>query len=234
MKPLARYDKVFALCVDYRYDRESHRISDLLESQGVDEFQFYIDGEGHQLPRRMYTRISPATAPRTWQDGLPAYRHFTAVRDIIRQGKEKGWKTILLVEDDLVLLDNFEEVAGKALEQLPDDWDMFYFGANHSGHRTKQIAPNLLRCFGSACTHCVAFKDSIYDAILELPEDRTIDWNIGYRLHELFRCYAAWPNTAIQKPGYSTLWLRSVDYTPLWDNKGGKYETRIPVILPGP
>lgn len=222
----SRFDYTYCLSVDYRYEKEKERIQKLLIPYGIyidtndpehwPNGHFFIDGKGEQLPMSWYNQISPSPPP-TWQDGEGSYAHFRAFKKMI--GGFDG-ETLLVVEDDLVLTPDFEEVATKALEQLPDDWDMFYFGANHSGHRTREISPNILRCFGSACTHMVAFRRPIYDAILELPEDRTIDWNIANRLHHKFCCYAAWPNSAIQRPGYSLLWKRQVDYSDLWKNKG--------------
>lgn len=222
MKPLAQYDWAFALCVDYRLERERDRIQKIMDDQGIapDRMAFFIDGHGQQLPRQLYSQISPVNIPSTWKDMPASYSHFTAIRSMVKEAIKNHWRHFLLIEDDLVLADDFEEVAGAAMSQLPATWDMMYYGANHSGHRTRQVGPNLLRCFGSACTHCVAFRHTIYDAILSLPEDRTIDWNIGHRLHDKYECYAAWPNTATQKPGYSLLWKQQVDYSHLWENSG--------------
>lgn len=227
-----KFDWTYCLSVDYRYEKERDRIINLLHPYGINFFDsrlfvesgfgnasFFIDGKGDQLPRDHYNQISPPPPP-TWQDGPGAYAHFCAFKKMIGDTADAGTNTLLIVEDDLILTPEFEETATAALAQLPDDWDMFYFGANHTGHWTRDVDKNLLRCFGSACTHMVAFRHTIYDDVLALPPDRTIDWNIGHRLHQKYNCYACWPSVALQKPGYSLLWKQRVDYSDLWENKG--------------
>lgn len=216
---LSRYEVAFGLFVDYRYRKDYNRVWELLKSKGIVTFKTFIDGKGNELPPSLYTQISPTPVP-TWKDGPASYSHFVALKKIIECAKAGGATEFLFVEDDLVFTEEFDEVVRKAHADLPNDWDMLYYGANHSGHKTRVITPNILRVFGSACTHCVAIRNTIFDDILALPPDKTIDWNIANRLHGKYNCYAVWPNVAIQRPGYSYLWKQRVDYSDLWKDRG--------------
>lgn len=214
---LKSFQTVRILCVDYRYESEKDRVLSLLESRGVTDVEFFLNGRGELFPRKDYKQIT-STAPASWCDGIASYNHFRAFQTMIRQAKEAGDKSLLVLEDDVIFTDTFDEVVNSV--NVPEDWDMLYYGANHTDYTTHDIGTNLLRCFGSTTTHCVAFKHTIFDAILSLPVDRTIDWNIGQRLHTHYNCYAIFPAVAIQKPGYSYLWHQQVDYSHLWKNKG--------------
>jgi hypothetical protein len=41
-------------------------------------------------------------------------------------------------------------------------------------------------------------------------------------LHPWLYTLAIWPNVALQKPGFSTIWNQYVDYTTVFDVKGGR------------
>lgn len=231
-----KHDWTFALSVDYRYMQEKDRIISLLAPHGLKEntnFSFFIDGTGHQLAKSMYNQITPLM-PHSYLDGPGSYAHFCAFKAMTRKAKNYNFDSFLIVEDDLVLTDDFEEVSTLAWQQLPPDWDMLYYGANHTKATTEEAGSNLLRVDGSLTTHMVAFRSTIYDAVLSLPDDKTIDWNMAQRIHHKFKCFAVWPSVALQKPGYSQIWKRHVNYSHLWSNKGTpkSHENRVsPVPL---
>lgn len=217
-----QHEWTYILSVDYRYNKERDRLLDLLLPRGIKLYSncsFFIEGKGQYLPREAYNQISPPV-PLGYRDGPNSYAHFCAFRNIIKQAGDMGVENILIIEDDLILTKDFDEIALQAWEQLPDDWDMLYYGANHSTARTQDIGSHLMRVCGSLTTHMVAFKSTIYSDITSLPIDKTIDWNIAHRLHDKFKCYAVWPSIARQKPGYSLIWGQRVDYSELWERKG--------------
>jgi hypothetical protein len=78
----------------------------------------------------------------------------------------------------------------------------------------------VLRVNGSFCMHCVAFRSTTFDALLEYPIATVADVSVVQYLHPRFKCYAIWPSVALQKPGWSTLWDRPVDYLKVFDCKG--------------
>jgi len=52
----------------------------------------------------------------------------------------KGYKNILITEDDVVIRKDYEEEFGKAVAELPENWDLFYLGTLDVN---KPFSPNL-------------------------------------------------------------------------------------------
>ena len=60
----------------------------------------------------------------------------------------------------------------------------------------------------------------MFDSLLRLSPYHVIDKVIADTIHHTHKCYAVWPNVAIQKPGYSYLSMQEMDYTDYFKNKG--------------
>lgn len=219
---LSAYDRVVCLCVDRRYEQEKDRVEAMLRSKGVHHVEWFIDGLGWLLDPAMYDQITPVQ-PSGWSHGVGAYAHFTAMQTIVRDAKREGVSNLLFVEDDCVFSDDFDEVLRAATNQIAErglDWDLLYYGANHTWASTEELAPNLLRCFGSYTTHCMGIPAKTFDAILGLPPVHVIDWVIANHLHPKLNCLAIYPAIAVQKPGFSFLSNQPCDYSELFKSKG--------------
>jgi hypothetical protein len=219
---LSDYDRAHCLFVDRRFTEERGRVYQMLIEKGVDDskIKMFLDGRGHMFHPSLYHQISP-TPPPSWAHGAGAYAHFMGMQAIIRQAKDEGVENLLFVEDDCVLTDEFDEVVEAATQQVPvGDWDILYYGANHTWARTEEISPNVLQCFGSYTTHCMGIKRRMFDSLLRLQPHHVIDKVIADTIHPTHKCYAVWPNVAIQKPGYSYLSMKEMDYTDYFKNKG--------------
>lgn len=217
----SEYDIAICLCVDYRYRKDFPRVKALLKERGTEVIP-WVDGKGQILPPQVYNQFSP-TPPPQWTLGAGAYAHFHGMKNIIRHAKEQGARHLLFLEDDLIFTEDADEKLNLALQQIEEhnqDWDILYYGANHTDAVTQTLAPNVLRVFGSFTTHCMGIRESIYDAILELPEIHVIDNVIANSLHHQYRCLSVWPNIALQQPGHSYLWNQKTNYTDLFLNKG--------------
>jgi hypothetical protein len=215
------YDAAYCLCVDYRFRTEFARVAGLLGDRGRGVTPF-IDGKGKVLSSCMYNQISP-TPPPGWLYGPGAYAHFHGTKGIIREAKRQRARHVLFVEDDLILAPEFDRVVEQATGQIEAegiDWDVLYYGANHTPAVTKNLGENVMRVFGSFTTHCMGVRESIYDAILALPEIHVIDNVIASSLHHQFKFLSVWPNVALQKPGFSYLWRKDADYTELFRSRG--------------
>jgi GR25 family glycosyltransferase involved in LPS biosynthesis len=91
-------------------------------------------------------------------------------RKVIQMAKEAGYKNFLVIEDDTIFSDEFRNIDFY-INQLPDDWDMVYFGGNHMGE-LKPINVNVARCSHTLTTNCYAMKDTMYDLMLDaIPKE---------------------------------------------------------------
>lgn len=222
---LSEYDRVVCLCVDRRLRQEQGRLWPMLSRHGVmrERFSIFLEGEGELFHPDTYDQITPDPPP-GWTQSRGAYAHFAAMKAVVRRAQDDGIAHLLWVEDDCVLLDNFDRVVAEATAQLRragiDRWDLLYYGANHSWANTYDVAPNVLRCYGSLTTHCVGIPAATFDKILSLPPAHVIDKVIADTLHHDGACYAVWPNVAVQKPGYSAISNVPCDYSQYFLSRG--------------
>lgn len=213
------------LLLDKRYS-EKERIHEEFQNFGID-VGFYVVGDGTELSRERYSRINTVPPERegypAWMKRPNSYNAFESFKDIVFGAMNDGVENLLLIEDDVVLAENFGLVLNLAWKQLlahDSAWEMFYLGANHTFSRTKQVDSNLLRLNGSGCWHCVCLRSSIFKTILNFPADNPIDNMAAKLIHPRGHSYAAWPNVALTKSGFSYCEGRDVDYGHFWNNKG--------------
>jgi GR25 family glycosyltransferase involved in LPS biosynthesis len=103
-------------------------------------------------------------------------------RAVIQEAKDRGYKSILVFEEDARLHKNFRNLFDQNINELHQvDWDVLYLGAcvwnpkPPKPPREFGAAPqckhlNILK--GSTCTHGLAYHSRIYDYILqELPNE---------------------------------------------------------------
>lgn len=218
---LSRYKEATVLTVDYRFTKEFPRVNRILNDKGIFKVNPFVDGRGSQLPRSFYDHISTPVPP-NWPESFGAYSQLGAIRLIMLEyeNRKSEVDSFLFCEDDLIFSEDFDEVVNRAHEEIPDDWDMIYYGANHTGYPTNNVGPHSIRLNGSKCTHCVAIRNTLFGLIASLPDDIGFDTNVATRIHPNYKCYAVWPSVALQKPTYSVIWQQNVDYTELFKSKG--------------
>lgn len=218
---LSQYDLAVGLFVDRRLEENEQRVKAMLAEKGVHSYRPFIDGDGAYLPHGRYDQIT-LSVPYTWQHGKGAWAHFRAMQTVIRNAQEEGVENLLWVEDDCVFAGDFDAVVAAAAEQVASlpRWDLLYYGANHTWASTEELSPNVLRCHGSYTTHCLGIPRHMFDRVANLPPVHVIDKVIADYLHPSCRCYAVWPNVAVQKPGLSYLSGGHQDYTDFFKSKG--------------
>lgn len=129
---------------------------------------------------------------------------------------------LLLLEDDVQFRDLNH--LGIALAELPRTWDILYLGANllmwNKGDEPKpeRVSDHLFRIKGAWTTHAIAYnKKCVYEILAKQPRfsDQVYDQYLGERLAD-FQAYIIAPMVAWQRPRYSGIWGRDVDYTEIF------------------
>lgn len=75
----------------------------------------------------------------------------------------------LLLEDDARFSWEGKKRLDKAMENVPDDWDMLYVGScNARGKAGKEVVPNsgLRVCKYAHCTHAIAYRRKVLDDLI--------------------------------------------------------------------
>jgi hypothetical protein len=124
-------------------------------------------------------------------------------------------RNYLVLEDDVLFLLNPNDFKGyEYLATQP--WDMFYFGANICNNITR-VNDNIGRLSHAQALHAYAVNSNFYDELLKLKpriqnENTELDVIIANEIVPNNRCFISIPIHAIQRPSYSDIEKRDVNY----------------------
>lgn len=129
--------------------------------------------------------------------------------------RSKDYETLLILEDDVVFgpMGHLE----KALNSLPDNWDICYLGANLQEKDFKEpeyYNPLLCRVYNAWTTHAISIhKRAVKRLIVNQPgfSDRMFDNWLSSVLGN-FNAYCVSPMVAYQRPGKSLIWNSNTNY----------------------
>jgi len=83
-------------------------------------------------------RVRP---PTWWKQGGGAWgcmlSHIRILEQALMDGMDQRGEVLLVLEDDALFPDDFDERTARFLESLPTDWDQLYLGGQHRGLRAK-------------------------------------------------------------------------------------------------
>lgn len=148
--------------------------------------------------------------------------------EVIKKAKERNLDCVLILEDDCEFVESPHEVLDRAFRDLnhQPDCDILYLGANVLAD-IQRVSPNLGRINGSYCAHAYIVFKRAYDHILNF------NWKAYRAVDELymnmsrdsrFNVYTVLPVTAIQRPSYSDIEGKDVNYSNVIINS---YQTHL-------
>jgi len=177
------FDKVFVINLDRRPDR-LESITKRLDLLGI-EFERLqaIDG---------IDNYHPAIA-------ACAKSHYNAIELSISRGHDR----VLILEDDAYFVDDFLAKFDKFSNNVPDDWDMIYFGALSicKEHEINGIS-KVNYC---TCCHAMGIKSTVFQELLEV-NDLIRDVDLSYsHIMKTRNVYALDPALIIQESGQSDI-----------------------------
>ena len=132
----------------------------------------------------------------------------TTIR-IIRDAKEKGYKDILILEDDII----FAHGDTRLIKRIKDyNWELIHLAAHD--YRRAVYMCDIRQLRGAWSCQAYAVNSNIYDEYLDWLElrNRPIDWITSNVFHTRGKSYAPVKNIIITKPNLSTIRDAYVDY----------------------
>lgn len=193
------FDNIFCINLDRRTDRWSDVLTEFsrVGISGVTRFSA-VDGtllndKTHLLPGELGVLMTNL--------------------NLVNHAKEMGYQSYLMCEDDVVFGDTIKNLE-TYMANIPNDWDMIYFGGNH-GYSTKPKLVNetTLKLHHTVAIHCVAIKSTVYDVIISILQKKNKQVDDLYTLvQKSFNVYCVTPHIAFQKEGYSDIQNRLVNY----------------------
>jgi len=118
-------------------------------------------------------------------------------------------------EDDVIFEPDALEILNKAIDQLPEDFDMFYLGGNVKTS-AERYSENLYHIRGGVhTTHAILFSGKARKFIVGHynPGSHNLidEWYYREGLNQM-NCYICYPMIAFQRGSYSDLRLQYFDY----------------------
>lgn len=149
----------------------------------------------------------PAVDGRDWEknehDLLPGYQGLNqTLVNLLTKAIELDLEYVTIFEDDI----EFNSDPKGIVEDLPEGWDMFYYGCLNS-YRAPKIVGNIHKVRRAFLGHAMVLKNTMFKPVIdELKKmDRPSDLCIAdvYRDLDNFKAYCSIPGVAYQRAGFS-------------------------------
>jgi GR25 family glycosyltransferase involved in LPS biosynthesis len=119
-------------------------------------------------------------------------------REIIKQSINKKYKKILILEEDFMISDDFQDKLNKYHQLFSKEWKLFYFGSSQLEWNNISFEDNYYHAKKSNGTFAYGIDSSIFQEILDLTLSLTKP--IDTFLHEIqnkHHCVVCYPNLII-------------------------------------
>lgn len=149
-----------------------------------------------------------------------------SMASLFRDYRNKG--NILVFEDDVRFINDYRKIDD-CLNQLPDNWDMIYLGANVRDY-LKRHSENLYILKNAWTTHAVGYSEKMVSWLADNYDGKythpyIFDEWLRQEVQPRFFCYITKPMFCTQRPDYSDIWNRFANYTEI--AKSQKYYAAV-------
>jgi glycosyl transferase family 25 len=135
---------------------------------------------------------------------------------LYKNWKKKKSDNILIIEDDCVFTDDFNNKMEKYIKNIPDNWDMIYFGANHNYHigsTTDRINDYCIKLNNSYSAHCVLLKSYVFEDLIQNIKNFTIENDVMMaNLQKKYNAYSSSETLTTQMVSFSNIQNQIMDY----------------------
>jgi len=158
-----------------------------------------FDGEHLQLPAY-------------WAHTPGAYGCLLSHLQVVREARRLGAASVLIFEDDVVFDDHLEPKFNACIRELPDDWDLLFFGALHKDQPIT-VSGHIARITQANSTYACALKATVFDDFIELNSNTedVLD-NNSLILQRRYNSYCFMPHLAWVEADHSDAQRRWVDH----------------------
>ena len=185
------FDKVIVINLDRRTDR-MEKLVPQLEKLDI-----------------QYKRFSAVDAKKLDIDPVVA-----GLRSHLQVMKQIAGQKVLILEDDALFVEDFNEKFEKVMQTLPEDWDIFYLGALVP--KDVGLIRMVNRHWGiqvlTTGTQAYCINPSRLEYFISKLEDYNYYIDIGLRdFAKGLKAYITQPNLVVQFPSYSDLRQKEVN-----------------------
>lgn len=139
---------------------------------------------------------------------------------ILENAIRKGYRRILILEDDIEFSPDANRVADESFHLIPKDWQMLQLGSQHC-KKPEMISRHIVRIKFAFCLHAYIVNENVFKYYKWLCDqmEKQLDLITAEDIQPFGHCYAIFPNIAFQKPSYSNISERNVNYQFLKQNQ---------------
>lgn len=174
------------ICVNLdRRPERWQRVQARFAEHGIDGVRRFAALDGNDL-----------AIPAHWRHSPGAYGCLRSHLEVVEEARRLGAPSVLIFEDDVVFHADLRQKFAACMEELPDDWDMLYFGALHKDEPVP-FSGTLVRLTRSNSTYGYAIRNTVFDAFIDLnahAED-VLD-NNSFILQQRFNALCCMPHLA--------------------------------------
>jgi GR25 family glycosyltransferase involved in LPS biosynthesis len=199
------FDRTFVINLDDRLDKWENMVA-RLTAAGISNYERFPGVKRNlcDFPASYYAGMDLKAAERFGSERYLAgacgckMSHFKA----ISLARDRGYQSVLILEDDAMLADGALSRFSRAWRELEGEkWDMLYLGGRHRSLRKPWYhSPNLVRVRCTYQTHAYAVHHSFYDVLLDKISSSSNEIDVMYadEVQPFNRCYGVFPNVLIQ------------------------------------
>jgi GR25 family glycosyltransferase involved in LPS biosynthesis len=99
--------------------------------------------------------------------------HLNAVKDALRLNYQKGCNYILLIEDDVILCDNFIQSVEKAIDANINRCPLVFFSISEKSKEAYDKGYRWIKMKTNAWAQCIAYPEEIIEDLLNYPSVNT-------------------------------------------------------------
>lgn len=200
-------DKVYAINLKSSKDRRQNIITQCHSIGTHFEIVDAIDGRKEDVS---WVQNEYNSKYDGWTQGAAGLVYTTI--NIIKDAKKKGYKTIMIMEDDIVFRPGAYKEAKKLLSGLPSDWEILHLAAQH--FKAPKRMGNLLKCAGAWSCQIYMLNENMFDEYLEWLElvDRPIDSITSQVFHPKGNSYSPIGDLIETIPNWSTIREMNMNY----------------------
>ena len=170
----------------------------------------YVDAIDGRKENVEYTNNDANSKYEGWTQGAAGLVYTTI--NIIKDAKEKGYKSIMIMEDDIVFRGGAYKTVERNFKLLPENWELFHCA--YQNVKPPRYMGKLLQLTCAWSCQIYAINESIYDEYLDWLElvDRPIDSITSNIFHPRGNSYAPMRPIIDTLPNFSTIRNMNIDY----------------------
>lgn len=197
------FKEIYCFNLKKRNDRLTH-IKNQLKKINCKNYNIIESVDGYSIPN-----------PTSLKNGM--YGLVKTYLKLYDRLKNKDYNDLVIIEDDCIFSDDFVEKGENLINNVPDDWEMLYFGGNHNTHvgerQPMNINKDIIKLHNTYSAHCVVLKKHVFEDLINTLKTFSIENDVFMaKLQKKYKAYSTKNKITWQLPGESNIENRVVNY----------------------